>query len=188
MRLSILICTIPERDLILEDLLLTIPVHPEVEVLTECSARHDQGGPTTGAKRNTLLARATGDYIAYLDDDDVISKDYVPLVLGALATGPDCVGIRGHYFRENEYLGVFEHSIRHREWANMEGGLHGMVRYLRPPNHLNPVRRDLALATGFPDETFAEDKDYSLRLMEKLSTEVMVEKAIYKYNALMKLG
>jgi len=41
---------------------------------------------TIGAKRNQLLHRAKGDYVAFVDDDDLVSSDYVNKVLSAVST------------------------------------------------------------------------------------------------------
>ena len=52
----------------------------EVELLTEL----DDGELTIGAKRNRLLERATGDYVASVDDDDKIHPRYLELITDKL--------------------------------------------------------------------------------------------------------
>jgi hypothetical protein len=59
----------------------------------------------------------------------------------------------------------FLHSIAcgfHRE----ENGI-----YLRTPNHLNPIKRSLALAVRFADVWFGEDRDFARRIAPTLRTE-----------------
>ena len=57
----------------------------------------------------------------------------------------------------------------------------GRRRYFRNPNHLNPVKRELALNTKFPKLDRFEDKDYSARLLKLLNTEEYIEEPIYHY-------
>jgi formaldehyde-activating enzyme involved in methanogenesis len=71
----------------------------------------------------------------------------------------------------------FHHSIRNEAWARAESGL-----YLRPPNHLNAVRREIASSIRFPELNVGEDRDYCLRLKEHLKTEAEIPKPIYRYN------
>lgn len=178
MRLSILICHLKSRAESLTALLDCITdqiMFPEdIEILVE----GDTGEMTTGAKRNILLEKACGNYVAFIDDDDLVTADYVSSVLKAVETEPDVVGIIGKMYCSNGKDGTFTHSIQHKDWVNKEGGI-----YLRPPNHLNPVRRVHAIATKFPDKSFAEDQDYSMRLLPMLKTEVMVDHPIYLYYA-----
>ena len=43
------------------------------------------------AARNRGLKEATGDYIAFIDSDDLVSEDYVEQILEAIKTEPDTV-------------------------------------------------------------------------------------------------
>lgn len=176
MKLSILICHLKSRAESLTALLgcLTDQIlFPEdIEILVE----GDNGEITTGAKRNILLDRAQGEYIAFIDDDDLVTLDYIDSVLQAIKDSPDAVGIVGKMFCLNGKDGTFNHSIRYKEWQNLSGGV-----YLRPPNHLNPVRREHALSVRFPDKVIGEDQDYSMCLLPLLKTEVMIEHPIYLY-------
>jgi len=176
-RLSILICTLESRrewyNRLLDNLCPQVSAaQPWVEVLVDT----DRGERSIGAKRQSLLDRARGVYIAYIDDDDLVADDYIKRVLSALSTGPDCVGLRGIITTDGACPATFEHSLRHAEWYTADG-----VHY-RCPNHLNPVRRDLALRAGFPDLSHGEDSAYSHRLRPHLSTEVFVEAPLYLYE------
>src|ERR1700722_5137465 len=48
-----------------------------------------RGVVTTGEKRNRLLQRALGAYVAFIDDDDLIATDYLPRIVVALKDNPD---------------------------------------------------------------------------------------------------
>lgn len=180
MILSILIPTLLDRAYMLKNLMSELYEQAEmigcdgdIEILT-CE---DSGEKTTGFKRNKLLNDAIGEYIVFVDDDDKVASCYCKLIMDALVKKPDVVGMRGVYIVNGQYDGIFEHSIKHKCWSQ-EGN-----KYFRCPNHLNPVRRELALQAGFPDVKIGEDRDYSMKLLPLLKTEEMIEKPIYEYYA-----
>lgn len=53
--------------------------------------------------------------------------------------------------------------------------------YYRNPNHLNPVKKELAIQVPYKEINFGEDKDYSERLFPLLKTEVYISGIIYYY-------
>jgi glycosyltransferase involved in cell wall biosynthesis len=177
---TILIPTLTDRAAMLKNIMTELSeqadmldVSRDIEILSY----EDGGEKTTGFKRNSLLRDARGEYIAFVDDDDKVAPFYCKLIMEALEKKPDVVGIRGTYIVNGQYDGVFEHSIKHKCWSQ-DGN-----KYYRCPNHLNPVRRDFALMAGFPDIKIGEDRDYSMKLLPFLQTEVMIEQPIYEYYA-----
>jgi len=174
MKLSILICTIGGRERLLNRLLkmLERQTSKQVEILIE----KDNREMTIGAKRNLLLEQAKGEYVCYIDDDDMVSGDYIPRILKALETNPDCCGIEGDLIRKDATY-RFIHSIQYNSWFR-KGGI-----YYRCPNHLNPVKRELALLVGFHNKRSRdEDGVYSLQLRPLLKTEVFIKEPIYFYK------
>ncbi len=171
-RLSILICSIKGREKKLNRLLedLKIQQTEDVEILVEI----DNKRMTIGAKRNKLLKKAKGDYIAFIDDDDMVSVNYVVKILEALKTNPDCCSLEGLLIRPGHKY-KFLHSIQYKEWFSKNDI------YYRCPNHLNSVRRDIVLQIGFPKINNGEDKDYSLRLQKLLKTESKIKGILYYY-------
>ncbi|MBS1586680.1 MAG: glycosyltransferase family 2 protein [Bacteroidetes bacterium] len=96
MILSILICTLPQRAAMFEELHNMLQKQIEgkpVEILL-----NGEGG-TTGAKRNTLLQQAKGEFIAFIDDDDMVHEKYMDLVLNCIQSNPgiDYVGDTRYY-------------------------------------------------------------------------------------------
>jgi glycosyltransferase involved in cell wall biosynthesis len=182
MKLSILIPTLYERIDKLCELkasllgqILSNNASEDVEVLELIDNREK----TTGAKRNILLDMAKGDYIAFIDDDDQISPDYIKLVLEAIKTSPDVVGMRLVQYTDGKFYGDTCHSIIYKEWKNIPNGNTWL--FERCPNHLNPVKREYAVKARFPDKVLGEDKDYSYKLRKYLKSEVMIETPIYYY-------
>jgi glycosyltransferase involved in cell wall biosynthesis len=135
----------------------------------------DGGQLSVGVKRQKLLERATGDYICFIDDDDMVPDDYVAKILNAIESEPDCCSLTGELHWPNGGIERFEHSIDYDKWEKKDNV------YLRYPNHLNAVKRELALQVGFKDLRHGEDRDYSDRLKPLLKTETKIEGVIYHY-------
>lgn len=175
MKLSILICTLPHRYNLLKELqnVLLPQLTPEVEV-----RYHDAGKPmTTGRKRQLLLEAATGDYVVYIDDDDMVPSYYVYEMLRAIESGCDCVGINGIMTTDGAHETVWKLSKDYKNEDRREGN---KTVYYRHTNHITAVKRPIALAAGFPDKSNAEDKYYSDRL--NITTEFTIEKMMYHYR------
>lgn len=177
MLLSILICTLEDRKeefgKLYTELNRQADLFPsEVEVLFECDNRQIP----TGKKRNILIDRAIGKYIAFVDDDDWIAPEYVNFILDAAKKNPDCIGIKGIINFKTKQWSYFTHSIECTGWY---AGLDG---YYRTPNHLNPVLHDIAKRVRFNNIlSIGEDQDYSNRINKFLKTEVFIDKPIYHY-------
>jgi glycosyltransferase involved in cell wall biosynthesis len=171
--LSILIATMPIRSAKLANLrqVLDRQLTPEVEVITDISMNYN-----IGTKRNKLLALASGKYIVYLDDDDLISPDYVEKILVACKSDCDCIGISGMITTNGSREMQWHISKDFQMWFER-----GNV-YYRTPNHISPVKRELALAAGFPERGFSEDFEYSMRLLPMLKTEIKIPGILYYYR------
>lgn len=178
-KLSILICSLHSRANMLNKLLDVIykqTTTNNVEVLIDV----DDGNLSIGAKRNQLLTKAIGDYICYIDDDDLISDDYINKILEAIKTKPDCCSLTGIMTTNGLNPEKFIHSYKYTSWSNEI--IAGQRVYYRTPNHLNAVKRSLAVATGFNDKlNKGEDRDYSNRLYPLLKTESTIAEPIYYY-------
>lgn len=178
MKLSILICTLVERADQLRKLIFELgqqagPTAGDVQILF----RSDNREMPTGEKRNIMLAEATGEYVAFFDDDDWPEPDYIPSVMKAIESKPDCVGIEGIvYFVNTQKKQRFVHSIQCCGWYT------GIDGYYRTPNHLNPIRREIALQVKFNPHLYVqEDSDYAERVRPLLKTEEYIDHPIYNY-------
>ncbi len=145
----------------------------QVELLVEI----DDGDLSIGEKRQKLLERAVGHFVAFVDDDDWVSHDYVRKILDAIERQPeaDCVSLRGIITTDGSDPRFFDHSIVNPVWEERDG------EYKRSPNHLNPVRREIALAVGFPLISFGEDKIYSDGIQSRIKSEAKTDGVLYHY-------
>lgn len=131
-----------------------------------------------GKKRNDLLQLAKGKLVAFIDSDDMISPNYVTKILCIIDCCPDvdCIGINGV---------ITTNGADERKWYISKEYGHWFQRgneYFRTPNHISPIRRELALIAGFPEVSFAEDAEYSRRVLHLLKHEEQITEPMYYYN------
>ncbi len=89
------------------------------------------------------------------------------------------VGFRVGRFQNDEFWLDAIHTITNE----IEGqiGCGPKARIMRWPNHLNPVKREHALAIRFLEISIGEDRDYAKRLRPLLKTEEFMDARLYNY-------
>jgi glycosyltransferase involved in cell wall biosynthesis len=175
MKLSILICSIKSRSHLLARLMaiLDMQEHSDVEVLVSTDNREKK----ISDKRNELLDKAKGDYIVFIDDDDLVPSYYIAELLQAIESKPDCVGFDGYMTTNGKDRYNFKISNTFDSWYEKDRV------YYRTINHLCPVKRELALQVKFPRGiNSGEDSEYSNRLRPLLKREVYINKDMYHYD------
>src|SRR5271170_1238763 len=186
--LSILIASLEKRDRQLNGLLNELhrqifspcdpsdpcdPWNPKDLWAVEIHVSRDNGRDPVGAKRDALLRRARGKFICFIDDDDMVSPDYVGDILATIHRNPQahCVVFAGRLEVDGRFAGPFDYSISHQRYFQ-QGNC-----YYRTPNHLCPVRRELALQVGFKPINCGEDTDFAARLYPLLKTEAPINES-----------
>ena len=194
--LSILIPTTPDRREPLARLTNSLSKQikdcglNEVEILINETAKFDRDDPvkelSIGYKRNKLLQKASGDYVAFIDSDDRISENYICLLFEGIAKDPDCCSLVGEITVDGLNPKPFYHSIKHnRYWEDEKG-------YYRFPNHLNCIRASIAKQFKFKEEgpiaNHGEDTDWAtqLHLSRLLKTEFDIKEILYYYDYISK--
>lgn len=141
----------------------------------------DAGELSIGVKRQLMLESATAEFLSFVDDDDMVPHDYcerqAAIIFGK--NPPDVVGFRLGYVVDDVRSGEAVHSYRAAEipTPNLGKG----TRFNRLPNHLNPVRRELAIKAGYRDMRTGEDGDYARRLAELKPREFFLDAEMYEY-------
>ena len=185
--LSILIPSLSSRELMFNRLLEEISQQIKrngLEKSVQTISLIDDGAMSIGEKRNRLMGMATNDYTVFIDDDDWIHKDYVGLVFRAIQSKPDVVGICGEISMGTPSRAIrsrkFYHVVSNKTYHNSQRG------YERPPNHINPMKRNLALSCPFPDKSFGEDTDWAMELLRSgvwnRANQVYIPECIYFYR------
>ena len=149
--ISILICNIPSRKVMFESLLSEIQKQIFVsKYKSKVEIWHDDSlDVTTGKKRNLLLEKAHGKFSVFIDDDDLISEDYVVKILSCIEDNPnaDCIGIKGQIITNGTHIKEWEISKDFGRWYEDD------KKYYRTPNHISPIRTEHCLKTMFPNIT-----------------------------------
>ena len=175
MKLSILVCTLPERSHYLERLMgiLQPQLTDEVEVLTDERGR----GLSTGQKRNDLVGKAIGEWVVFIDDDDIVPSYYVREILKATNANPDTITFKG-FMTTNGYNRKDFVLMLGENYEERNG------KYYRFPNHITPMRRSLAKMVQFPNITIGEDYAWAKQIndLRLIKTEFHINKDMYHYD------
>lgn len=147
---------------------------------------------TIGNKRNILIEEALGEYVCFVDDDDWVPDYYISKILDTIVDSKknnealDCIGIRGRLFCHSTagtllYEKDFLHSIKYDKY------MEDINIYYRPPNHLCPIRKDIASKYRFPSINFGEDTDWAMKMQKDsaLKKEKFIDDVMYHYNFLL---
>jgi glycosyltransferase involved in cell wall biosynthesis len=175
--LSILILTLPTRidsyarlikslnQQVIENNLIN-----SVQILSLCDTKEI----SVGEKRNILLNKSCGKYVCFIDDDDMIAPNYLSKIISALSSNADVVTFCGDYV-ENSIITPFSISMVHR------GNFNHPNMFYRLPNHLCPVKREIALSCQFTDKNYGEDSDYAEKINNFLKNEFHIQDKLYFY-------
>jgi glycosyltransferase involved in cell wall biosynthesis len=175
--LSILILTLPTRIDLYSRLIKSLNqqviennLMHRVQILT----LGDTKEISVGEKRNILLNKSIGRYVCFIDDDDVIATNYLSVIMSALDSNADVITFCGDYV-ENEIRTPFSISMVHR------GNYNHTNMFYRLPNHLCPVKREIALSCQFTDKNFGEDSDYAEKINNYIKNEFHIQEKLYFY-------
>ncbi|HLB93679.1 MAG TPA: glycosyltransferase family A protein [Candidatus Babeliales bacterium] len=182
---SILIPTIVERAPVFEKLyaeltrqITILNLTNQIEILY---FRDQRGENLVGFKRNLLLEKSLGEYTCFVDDDDLVHKNYIQMIYEKLRTNPDCVSLTGIITTNGRNPRRFVHYIKYNRWFTGPDKI-----YYRPPNHLNPIKRTIACQFKFPLQNNGEDSDWSMQICKsqliKTESEILKPYYFYRFN------
>jgi hypothetical protein len=188
MRLSILIPTLPQRkkmfNILYKNLMAQIDfvhtTHPslgQVEILFDSSKKFLKGGLSVGAKRDALKCRATGDYLVFVDDDDIVAPNYLESVLRLSESNPDIITFRSLY-KSSTYWGIVDMNLNHSENEQMNDTT--IVK--RQPFHVCPIRTSIAQQHSFPDINNAEDWGWMVKVLSNCQKQAHSDQILHQYN------
>jgi hypothetical protein len=178
---SILIASVPERleklDKLFKNLQNQITnngLYEKVEIL----ALLDNKLKTVGSKRQALLETSSGRFVAYLDDDDTVSNDYVKEIVTAAEQNPnvDVICFKQEARIENDppvpvYFGL--------QYENTEY-TYGKPIY-RKPFHICAWNTKIAKQVKFKDISFTEDWTWVEELCKIAKTQHSIDNILHYY-------
>lgn len=188
MILSILIPTIPSRvdiytELIsdLTDQLIDLKtMHPTlgaVEIIGDHGEAFLNGGPSIGKKRESLVQRAKGKYLCFLDDDETISPGYLETIVRLCHKDADVVTFR-NFTTTDFYWTVVDMSLENE--VNEEATPEKIVK--RRPWHICPIKSEYAKLYSFPDTNYGEDWAWFEKVLKHCETEAHTDAILHAYN------
>lgn len=186
--LSILVPSIPERSDMLDNLLMTLhsqrhelnELHPmlgAVEILFDNSKKYLDGGLSIGAKCNDLLKAASGKYLCFLHDDDIVAPNYVETLMRLCQEDKDVVSFR-NFTKTDTYWALVDMSLNNE---NEELNPFCM-RTKRTPWIICPIRSILAKAFEFNDINYGEDAKWIEQVLTKCKTESYTNAILHCYQ------
>ena len=155
---TIMIPTIPGREQKLQNLIQSIHelrqrVCPALRIAV--AVGFDNREVSIGTKRQNMLQAAEGKYVSFVDDDDKVTVHYFEDAAACIAGNFDCMRLRGQISRW-----TFTHSLANK----LTDPMANETTFLRPPNHLNVMKADIAKNIKFRDATNGEDLDWTIKL------------------------
>lgn len=186
--LSILMPTTPERSEMFSKLYNQVKfqvtslqnVHPSlgtVEILVDDSKRFLDGGLSVGKKRESLVQRAEGKYLCFLDSDESISPDYVETLVRLCNKDQDICTFQA-MVKLSDFWALVDMRLTYK--VNDQITPEHSVR--RPPWHICPVRSIFAKLHKFNDKNNAEDFEWMEKVLANCTTEAHSERIIFSYN------
>jgi len=175
-QLSILTPAVPSRIEQVNGLRAMIAAQIRDNMPIEHLILFDNKRRTVGEKRDALLRIALGEYVAFVDDDDFVSDDYVALILQKTWLGPDVITFR-QQATVNDQIAEIEFRLGHPNQPFLPGTL-----VKRNAWHICAWRRSLAIASHFPASNYGEDWAFAAPLCQVAKTEEHIPKTLHFYR------
>jgi len=137
----------------------------------------DEGQASIGAKRNRLVEMADAEYVAFIDDDDMVSNDYIQLMMEGIDKGVDAVCVQQIITFDGKAPKLVIDS------PYQEADFRDNI-YYRGAQHLDAIKKEIAVQIKYPDKSFGEDADYTKALADSklIKTWHNINKPVYFYQ------
>ena len=178
MKLSILTPTIPGREKRLHALQTRIEEQSSA-LKSSGQVEHlilsDNRTRSIGEKRQALVDIANGEYIAFCDDDDDVSDDYVLEILKAIETRADVIT-----FNQKAIYNGLE-SVVHFGIKNQDGQFNPGGITLRGPWHICAWNRQKVKGCVFGFSNYGEDLVWCHQARKRIKTAHHISKVLHTY-------
>lgn len=176
--LSILTASIPERSG--QRAILTEKIAQQIgDLPVEHLCFIDNRRRTIGAKRDALLRIARGTFVAYVDDDDTISPDYVASLVEAIKNAMVTVDVItfAQFARVDEAAAKIVFGLRQENQPFIPD-----TEVLRAAWHVCAWRRSVAILSHFPESNYGEDWAFAEPLNRIARACIHIDKVLHYYR------
>ena len=181
-KLTVLIPTLSSRTEhlkgLLNDLYYQIQSKP-VEVIW----LGDNKSLSIGEKRNALISMAKGSFISFIDDDDIISSNYIDVLLQAIDNNQSktVICFRGTQTTDGKTDLPFRYNVDYGR--NYKMTIDGKRWKVMLPDHLCCWNRE-KIIERFPNKSLGEDHEWARKMAftYKAEDQVLLEDSLYHYN------
>lgn len=158
----------------------------------EVVALHNFGERHVGEYRQALLESAGGEYVSYVDDDDMVEPDFVPVIMEAMAGRPDYIAFQHAYYVDGNRwplpvitgleLGGWYDVLPSLDRLGVEPRGQQAPGMYRDVTHINPVKASIARQAVFgtwPGKP--DDRRYVETIRRLARTQVSIPRVLYHY-------
>lgn len=181
MKLSILILTLPSRrktflSNLLDILEPQVAQHNNVELLV----LYDNKKRSVGEKRDSIISIANGEYIVFIDDDDIVTENYVSDIITCLNENPDtdCVVFDTICTIDD---GIPIHCKYGIEY-NYNNNATGNGFWTGKLAHTMVYNKKLVLSASFGRMNVGEDFHWVSQVHTKIKNQSRIDKVLYYYK------
>jgi len=186
--LSILTASIPERSG--QRAILTETIAQQIgDLPVEHLSLVDNRKRTIGAKRDALLRIARGTFVAYVDDDDTVTPDYVGSLVAAIKIA---IAPTASPTEKVDVITFAQFASVDKAHAKIVFGLRQQnqpfvhdTEVLRAAWHVCAWRRSVAILSHFPESNYGEDWAFAEPLNRIARASIHLDKVLhyYRYNS-----
>jgi glycosyltransferase involved in cell wall biosynthesis len=170
------VLTVPPRATKLRELLNVLePQVVAAEGKVQLIVFYNNFDKSLGDLRQTIVDTAKGEYISFVDDDDMVPSDFIDAILPHLDGKNDYVGFKVALFNNGHRMKPVYHSLKYPDWYEDDNG------YYRDITHLNPIKLSIAQQATFRGGA-GEDVGWSNQLRGKAKTEHFIDREMYEYR------
>jgi len=176
---TIMILSIPSRIQkylipLYEKLLKQAEKCPEVEIL--CLI--DNKKMSIGEKRQSLIDIARGKWVAFMDDDDDVTDDYMETVVNTIKEQPaDVITFDQHCIvNGKEFTVNFDMNNPNQRY------IPGMTHVKRPPFHMCFWKAEIAKQAKMESSSYGEDFAWCSLMYPKIQSETHIDKILHLYR------
>ena len=150
MKWELLCLTQPGREAFLSRLQAILCPQLEEQPDVKMTIRIFDRQKDLGSNRQDLLEGAQGEYVNFIDDDDLVTDNYVREILRGIDLDVDVVCVNAIHTTDGRQPKLVV-DIHYQEWSETSLG------YLRGVQFRDAVKRDIATMVPYPDIRFGED-------------------------------